>query len=66
MATTTDYYLDDVSLGDEVGIDGTFTCCDQTMTAADPDKYGYRTHTCGNCGTQADIDDLGLLNDERD
>lgn len=66
MPITTDYYLDEVSPGEEVGTDATFTCCGQDMTAAAPDKYGYRTHTCGSCGTSADVDDLGLMNDIRD
>ncbi|RXS84221.1 hypothetical protein EST92_11730 [Streptomyces sp. TM32] len=66
MAIATNYDLDEVSLGDDVGTDATFTCCDETMTVADPDKYGDRTHTCGSCGTCADVTGLGLLGDIRD
>jgi hypothetical protein len=64
MAITTDYNHE-VRPGDEVGTDATLVCCDQTMTAAAPDKYGDRTHRCGGCRTQADISKLGLVGDIR-
>ena len=65
MAITTDYNLE-IRPGDEVGVDTALVCCGQTMTAAAPDKYGDRTHTCGGCRVQVDIDALGLVDDIRD
>ncbi|WP_327223010.1 hypothetical protein OG229_02380 [Streptomyces platensis] len=65
MSITTHYDFE-VSPGDEVGTDATLFCCNQRMTVAGPDKHGDRTHTCGNCGAQVDVNKLGLLGDIRD
>lgn len=65
MAITTDYHFE-VDLGDDVGTDATLVCCDQDMTPAAPAGDGDRTHTCDDCGTQADVNARGLLSDIRD
>ncbi|MFF8784808.1 hypothetical protein [Streptomyces sp. NPDC015125] len=60
------HYDFEVSPGDEVGTDATLFCCDQKMSASDPDKHGDRTHKCDSCNAQADVNKLGLLSDIRD
>lgn len=64
MSITTDYNFK-VSPGDEVGADPVLKCCGGHVMATAPDKFGGSTHTCGCCGTRADVSEHGVLSDIR-
>ncbi|MFD8851869.1 hypothetical protein [Streptomyces sp. NPDC059604] len=52
----------ELSPGDDLGLDTTPDCCDQSMTATDGDD-GYRDYTCGDCGTTLTVAPTGIVFD---
>lgn len=54
-----------VEVAIEIGRDDAPDCCDEEM-ARGTDAHGDLVYTCGCCGTEVEVDDLGLVSDIRE